>query len=453
MASIAALGVGSGLDLNGLLNQLESAERQRLQPLIQQKASYQAKISAYGKLEGALAQFQTALTRLEKPETFAAVSSKVSNDTMSVAADATAVPGSYQVVVDQLASHASFATLGIDDSARALAAGSVSFSLADGTSHTIDVSAEDTSLASIRDAINAQQQDVTASIINDGDANAPYRLVLNSNQTGAASSIETLSFSGFSDALSADATTQRSGSDAEFSVNGLAMRRSSNQVQDAIQGVTLNLQAANEQGLVTVARDESAINKAVKDFVKAFNSLNTTIRDLGAYDAETQRSGRLLGDTALRDVQDDLRALVSFQGGTNEGLTFLSDLGIERELDGSLALDEDALQELVSTQLADVTQFFTGAGEATGFAGRSQELINQLLDENGILATSTEGMKEAMTRIDERYAREEVAIASTVDRYRSQFAQLDSMIASMNSTSAYLTQQFDALSMQLGRKK
>ncbi|RUO56762.1 flagellar filament capping protein FliD [Pseudidiomarina homiensis] len=452
MASIAALGVGSGLDLNGLLSQLESAERQRLQPLAQQKASYQARISAYGKLEGALAQFQTALGSLGKAETFAAVKSNVTGDAVTAAANSSAVPGSYNVSVTSLAKSYSVATLGLDDKARDLGAGSVDFTLADGTAHSVAIGADASSLEDVRDAINSAQTDVVASIVNDGDAANPYRLVLNSAKTGVDAGVQSLTFIGMGGELSKDAATEQLAANAQFSVNGLTMQSASNQVDEAIAGLTLNLAKENETAVITVTRDNAAIEKSVNDFVKAYNSLNSTVRDLGDYNPETQVGGRLLGDSSLRMVQSELRSMFSETVVEGSAFTFLSDLGISRELDGSLKVDSEQLKTVTSDQLQDLQSFFAGSDVNEGFSAQSKGVIDRLLDENGLIATSTEGMKSAITRIDERIEREEVAIARTVERYRTQFAKLDSMIANMNSTSAYLTQQFDVMNAQLGRK-
>lgn len=452
MASIAALGVGSGLDLNGLLSQLESAERQRLQPLAQQRASYQARISAYGKLEGALAQFQTALSSLGKADTFAAVKSEVAGEAVNAAASSSAVPGSYNVSVTSLAKSYSVATLGIDDKTRALGAGSVDFTLADGTAHSVTIDADTSSLEEVRDAINDAQGDVIASIVNDGDPANPYRLVLTSAKTGVEAGVQSLTFNGMGAELSKDAVTEQAAANAQFTVNGLAMQSGSNQVDEAIEGLTLNLAKENNSAVVTVRRDNDAIEKAVTDFVKAYNSLNSTVRDLGDYNAETQVGGRLLGDSGLRTVQSELRSMFTETVVEGSAFTFLSDLGISRELDGSLKVDSEQLKTVTSDQLQEMQKFFVGSEANQGFSAQSKQVVDRLLDENGVIATSTEGMKSAITRINERIEREEVQISRTVDRYRTQFAKLDSMIASMNSTSAYLTQQFDAMNAQLGRK-
>lgn len=454
MASIAALGIGSGLDLNGLLTQLESAERQRLQPLVEQRASYQARISAYGKLEGSLSALQTSLTSLGKPETFQAVSSAVSGEGITAAASSTAVPGSYSVTVNALAKAYSSATVGIDDKARDLGAGSVSFTLGDGTSHTIDIDAASSSLEDIRDAINAQQGDVTASIVNDGDPTNPYRLALTSAKTGTEAAVNSLNFSGFGTELAIDTGSVQNAQNASITVNGINVSSQSNQVADAIQGLTLNLEQQGATATVNVTRDEDAIMKSVETFVSAYNSLQNTIKDLSKYNPETQTAGRLLGDSGLRTVETRLRSIFSeaVQGGD---LNTLSELGITRQLNGTLEIDKDKLQSITSDQLGKLQQFFAGdeSSGIEGFSALANKTVDELLAENGPITTGTEGMKSAITRLAERYAREEVSIARTVDRYRTQFARLDSMIANMNSTSSYLTQQFDALAAQLGQKK
>lgn len=452
MASISALGIGSGLDLNGLLNQLESAERERLQPLAQQRASYQSRISAYGRLEGSLAQLQTSLVALGKPETFSAVSSTVAGEGMTAAASSTAVPGSYSVTVNNLAKAYSSATVGIDDKTRELGAGNVSFSLGDGTSHSIDIAAGDSSLEAIRDAINAQQSDVTASIVNDGDPANPYRLALTSASTGTDAAVDTLTFTGMGAELTTDGGSVQTAQNASISVNGINVTSATNQVEGAIQGLTLNVEEQGATATVNVTRDEEAINKSVQDFVKAYNTLQSTIKDLSKYDAESQTAGRLLGDSGLRTVETRLRGIFS-EAVEGADLNTLTELGITRQLDGQLKVDDEKLKSVTSDQLGQLKEFFAGREGVEGFSALAGKTVEELLGENGPITTGTEGMKSAITRLEERFAREEINIARTVERYRTQFARLDSMIANMNSTSSYLTQQFDALSAQMNQKK
>ena len=114
MASISALGIGSGLDLNGLLDQLNEAERGKLEPIERQIESQQVRISAYGELQGALSAFEGAANQLANPELFQSLSANVGGEALQAAADADAAAGQYQVEVAHLASAGSLASQRID---------------------------------------------------------------------------------------------------------------------------------------------------------------------------------------------------------------------------------------------------------------------------------------------------------------------------------------------------
>jgi len=139
MASISSLGIGSGLDLNGLLDQMESAERQQLAPITQQQKSYQAKISAYGTLEGKLDDFREAAAKLADSQQFDAVKSNVSGDALTAVVGEDALPGTHDIVVNNKARAYSIATQGVTDKTEKLGAGAISFTLGNGDNFSIDV--------------------------------------------------------------------------------------------------------------------------------------------------------------------------------------------------------------------------------------------------------------------------------------------------------------------------
>ncbi|WP_168013456.1 flagellar filament capping protein FliD [Halomonas salinarum] len=461
MASISSLGIGSGLDLNGLLDQLRSAEREKLAPITQQQRSYQSKISAYGQLESSLSQFQDAAAKLNNAEFFQGVTSEVTGSAVTAAGGSDAAPGRYDIEVTQLARAQSLAADGIDDATRSLnSAGTLTLSVGTGADTTIDIAA-DSSLEDVRDSINASGAGIQASIVNDGDAANPYRLVLTSEATGTESEMN-VSFSDTTSDLGAllsyDSAGGTGGSmtqsvaakDAALSVNGIAISSQSNTVEGAVQGVTLSL---TETGTATLAveRDNGAVESAVKGFVDSYNKLQTKMADLTRFNAETGDAGELLGDSTLRSVESQLRNVLG--GDTGDGtFQMLSDVGISLQVDGSLELDEEALGDAVSNDLAALSEFFTGADEAGGMAGQVDSVLGRMLEEGGVVANSTQGLEDTIERLGERYTRTEENINDTIARYRTQFAQLDSMIANMNSTSSYLTQQFDNMNAQLGRK-
>jgi flagellar hook-associated protein 2 len=446
MASISSLGVGSGLDLGGLLDQLDSAERLKLQPVTTQKKAQQTKLSAYGRLESALTKLQDAAKKLGDSKTFQAVTSSISGTGVTAAAKSDAVAGRYEVAVTRLAQAQSQASANFADRTADLGAGTLTITQGSGATQktlTVTLDASASSLEDVRDAINKQNGGVSASIVNDGTTN-PYRLVLTAKNTGTDAQ---MTVSGGLAAPLAMAETVPA-ANAALKVNGIDIASQSNLVEGAVQGVSLSLGEAGGSHVLTVERDNAAIKSAVTGFVDAWNSLQSTVSSLTAYNADTQVAGDLLGDATLRSVQSQLRNVLTANLGEG-ALTRLADVGIELELKGTLKLDGDKLDGLISSDLASVSGFFAGAGTADGLADKLSSTLEAALEDGGALDTVSKGVEGRIKALDERYARMEESITATVERYRKQFTQLDLMLSEMNATTSYLTQQFDALNAQL----
>ncbi|XUO83064.1 flagellar filament capping protein FliD [Halomonas sp. KM007] len=455
MASISSLGIGSGLDLNGLLDQLQEAERGKLQPIERQLETQQTKISAYGQLQSAMSQFQTAAAALNDSALYESLSTNVGGSAITAAADGEAQPGSYSVTVETLATRGTLASKGVTavDDVLTTAEETLTFTFGNGNTQDVTIAADST-LEGIRDAINAKEDSgVNATIVYDG---TDYRLSLSSSETGADASISSFSITG-GVALEADGGvdvngdstgTHQSGTDAALNVNGIAITSPTNQVEGAIQGVTLNLQ---EEGTSTVAveQDTRAVREAITSFVDAYNDLKGTIGELG-FNAETGVAGELTGDSAMRTVESRLRSVLS--GGMEGEFSMLSDIGVTLQRDGTLAVDSDKLDDAIANNQEALSTFFAGDASDAGMAGQVNQTIEQLLGSNGTVAGAISGAENRVESLGERYLRMEQSIEQTISRYRTQFGQLDSMIAQMNQTSDYLTQQFDALDAQLGRR-
>lgn len=457
MATISSLGVGSGLDLTGLLDQLETAERMKLDPITTQKKTQQTKLSSYGRLSSALTSLQAAAKTLNDSKTYQGVTSSISGTGVAAAAKSDAVVGRYEVKVETLAQAQSLASAGVADRTADLGAGALTITQGSGATLktlTVDLAAGASSLEDVRDAINKQGGGVSASIVNDGTA-APHRLVLTSTATGTAAEMTVTSTGALSGLLGYDSATDTGPMDetvaaanAKLTVNGIDIASQSNVVEGAVQGVTLSLSEANSSQVLTVERDNAAIKSAVTGFVTAYNSLQSTIASLTSYNADTQVAGDLLGDATLRSAQGQLRNVLT--GTLGEGaLTRLADIGIELELKGTLKLDSAKLDGLVSGNLSALSGFFSGSSAEGGLAGQLGTVLDGILKDGGALSNVTKGVESRVKSLDERYARVEESISATVERYRKQFTQLDMMLSEMNATTSYLTQQFDALNAQL----
>ncbi|RTR04414.1 flagellar filament capping protein FliD [Halomonas nitroreducens] len=448
MASISSLGVGSGLDLGGLLDQLRSAERQKLTPIVEQKTEEEARISAFGRLQSGLEKFQTAVDTLNDASTYSNLTASVLGEGMTATTSDDANAGSYEITVNQTARAGSLASTQVTDLDAPLTGANASLDLTFGDGSTTSVAlTEGATLGEIRDTINADAAaGVDASIINDGTG---YRLVLSSRESGADAGVNGMTFTNADASLAEDAATLQAGRDAEMDINGIAITSTTNTVEDAIQGVTLELEpsASGETLSLTVAPDTESLKEAVKDFVSAYNEMKSTVGRMTKATGDVETAGELVGDRKVRTIESRLsRDLTNPSSGGD--LEIMSSVGISLNDSGRLELDEDKLDEVIADNPEGLQGFFAGTSEDGGFAGRLASSLDNMLDTDGMIERAIDSAESRVDRIEDRYDRTERHINRTLERYRSQFSQLDGMIAQMNSTSAYLSQQLSALNQQ-----
>ncbi|GEN26700.1 flagellar hook-associated protein 2 [Halovibrio variabilis] len=448
MSAITSLGIGSGLDLNGLLGQLKEAEQAKLEPIQEQLQSENTKISAYGTLQSALEQFQSSAQALNDTASFESLTTSVEGSAVGAVSSNEAQSGQYEVQVGQLATASSLVTERLETADESIVTGeqSLSFALADGAMDPITI-ADGSSLEGMRDAINEQSDGrLSASIINDGEG---FRLSVNATDTGADASIESTNFSNIlaGDVQTTDVQVVQAGQDAEFNVNGIDIVSPTNQVEGAIQGITLNLAEAGATSTVTVEQDSNAIREQVTAFVDDFNTLKDTITSLTAYDAESGQSAGLNADATTRAVERELRQTISSVVG-GDGFSVLSDVGISLQVDGKLEIDENKLDSIVANQPDQLANFFAGDSEEGGMAGQIASSLENLVGAGGRLESAVDSSERRFASLEDRFATTESRIEQTVERYRTQFQAMDSMVAQMNQTSSYLTQQFATLGQQ-----
>lgn len=386
--ALSSPGIGSGLDINGLVGQLMALEQRPLSLLNTKEARFQAQLSAYGSLKGALSSFQSAVAALATPAKFTALKASVADGSvLSASAAATAAAGSYSIEVQTLAQAQKLKSDNFNAITDTVGSGTltIQFGTYDGGSftlnpdkpaQTITVASGQSSLAGVRDAINAAGAGVTASIVNDGSG---YRLVLASKDSGLANALKIsvddddgndTDNSGLS-RLVYDATTGGTtnltqtvaAQNATAVIDGISVSQSSNTLTNAIDGVSLTLLKTGTTTL-GVARDGAGIRSAIESFVKAYNDLNKTLSDLSKYDAASKKASILTGDATVRSVQGRLRSLfntpLSTAGG---GLTTLSDIGITFQTDGTLKLDSAKLAAAIDDGTRDVATLFAAVGK------------------------------------------------------------------------------------------
>lgn len=457
--ALSSPGLGSGLDVNGLVSKLMSVEQRPLTKLDTKEASFQAKLSAFGTLKGTLSSLQTAAKGLTSASTFTSRSAAVSDNTVLTASAAnSAATGNYNINVTQLAkkltirSDSTYAT-----TTDTFNTGSLAITVGT-TTKNITIDSTNNTLDGISTAINAAGAGVTAAIVNDGSTN---RLVLTANDTGSAGAftiavtdngsggshaLADLAYSGGA-GIAGQTLRVQSGDDAQLSVNGLSVTRSSNTVSDVISGVTLTLAKVGTSAL-SVSRDTSSISTAISSFVKAYNDANKMIHDVTAYNASTGKASILTGDGTVRNIGAQLSsALQTSVSGLSGGISTLSDIGIAVQKNGSLSVDGAKLQAALNDTGKDIVGLFTSTtNNNPGVAKRFNDLLNGMVGTSGSIDGRTAGINSSIADIGKQRITIQARLTATEARYRAQFTALDGLMSSMTTTTNYLNQQLSSLS-------
>ncbi|MCP1104432.1 flagellar filament capping protein FliD [Serratia nevei] len=465
MATISSLGLGSGLDLNGLLDKLTKAEQQRLTPYTTKQSSYNAQLTGYGTLKGALEKFDNLSKEMAKEDFFKATTA-TEHDAFKITTNAKAVPGNYVVEVKNLAQAQTLTTqapiseqtakLGTDgatDRSLTITAGNPP------KETKIPLSDDQTSLVELRDAINGAKAGVTASIMRVGDND--YQLAVSSSSTGENNkiSLQVDNDDKLGDILNYKATRGTATAmkqtvepqDAELVVNGTEIKRSTNSISDALQGVTIDLKTKtkpDEKQNLVISTNTAGTTDKIKEWVDGYNSLLDTFNSLTKFtpvksgEAPNPSNGPLLGDNTLRGIQSSIKSALS-AAQDNPELKGLGNLGISTNTKtGKLEIDSTKLKKALDEKPDQVSNFFVGNGKDTGMATEIHNEIQNYIKSGGIIENSTKSINTNLDRLNSQITTVTASIQNTIDRYKQQFVQLDTMMSKMNGTSNYLTQQF-----------
>ena len=546
---ISSAGIGSGLDVESIVASLMKVERKPITTVAAQKTAYESQISAYAKLKSALSTFQTSVSALSSASKFNA-QTVTSGDTsvFTATANGSATLGSYAVKVNQVAQSQKLALPGFANTSDVVGTGTLTISFgtynAVGNTFTanaskanvnITIDSTNNTLAGVRDAINASNSSVSATIVNDGTTN---RLVITSKDTGEVNSLK-ISVAD-SDANNVDAaglsqmaydptagagagknmTEMQVAKNALLDIDGVPVVKASNTITDAISGVTLNLLKTSASNVsLGVANNQDAVKASITAFVDAYNKLDTTLRSLTKFDETGKASGALLGDATARSVTNQVKMVMTKAIASGGAITSLNQIGVTFQRSGQLALDDTKLTKALTNNFSDIAALFTTTGKATdpqiiyagstsktqagtyavtvgtmapstgtingvaatsstnnligaagdpseglnlyvsggalgargtitftrGYAAQLDSVITNLLSDDGILASRTDGINSSIKRLDKQTSLLEVRMTSVEARYRAQFTKLDTLLSSMSTTSSFLSQQISAI--------
>jgi len=440
--TLTSAGVGSGLDIESLISKLVTAERAPTEiRLATKQKSISTQISAVATFKSALSNLQSKLSALKSDGSLAALKATTSNSELfSVTTGSKATRGSYDVEVVALAKANKLASDAFADAGTPLGSGDMSITVG-GKTFTVTLGAEANTLADLRSAINnaADNVGVTATLITESGGT---RLMLTANDTGVANAVSVSS-------TLTSFTEKQAASDAHVRIDGYDVYSASNSVSGAIEGVTIDLLKAQAGSSATLdlSLDSGAVTSAIQNFVNAYNSAMTTMASLSKYDAATKTAAALNGDSMVRGAMSSLRNIV---GGTISGAgtySYLAEIGISANADGTLKLDAEKLKTALQDDSAAVERLFTGSN---GYAAQLDAALERIIGDDGLAEARDDALRSRLETIDDQFDVLDTRMARLEARYRMQYTALDTLMATMQSTSTYLTQQLASLAKLSG---
>lgn len=356
--SFGAATSGQGFDVATTVTQIQASEQAIETPWQNQLTALKAQDTVFTSLGSDLSTLTSSVQALtDIGGVFSEKEGSSSNtDLLSLtSADSTAQAGSHTVVINSLAQTSSEVSSAISNADDTLS-GSLTIQ---GTTFNVDSSDNDNTLATLASTINSAGIGVSASVITDSSGS---RLSIVSGTSGAAGQLTiTGSISG---AESGSITFQagQTGQDASLTIDGVSITSPSNTVTDAIPGVTFQLLGASTGTpiQVEITNNTSDIDTAMSSFVSAYN---TVIGDINTQEGNDS-SGKpepLYGSPTLALIQSQITGAL-FSGTASGSINNITQLGISLNNDGTLTLNTDTFNSVLTSDFSDVTGFLQNNG-------------------------------------------------------------------------------------------
>ena len=237
---------------------------------------------------------------------------------------------------------------------------------------------------------------------------------------------------------------------ANLSINGIAVERESNSIDDLITGVTINLEDEDdtETTTISVSGNYNTATTKAETFVTAYNSAISAIDSMQSYNADSGQAGILLGDSTTNLLKSGLRRML-FESvdGIESSVNSLSNLGIEVQESGQLEFTSSTFSSAMDDYGSDVTSFFSQETSGSeGLAVQFESFLDGYLASDGILAAKEDGYNSSISRIDDNIASINRRLVTRESNLRDQYINLEQLMAGFMSTSSYMTNQLSVLS-------
>lgn len=455
MANITSLGIGSGLQLESIVEAYINAEAIPQELRLQEKEERLGlELSGVGSFKSAMSSFNDILTKLTKDDAFNKQVVSSSSDAIAVKSNGFASNGSFSIDVQQLAQGSRLQSTSFTSSTDTVGTGVLTLTAG---SNTFDVSVDGADdLSAIRDKINAEADNfgVTANIIN---SDSGSYLVYSSSISGDANNLSVTTSDASLDAISTNNTQDPVNDIAKSSqvlVDGNLITSDTNELKNVIEDLTITVNEVTSVGspaVITVAQDTENGSELIDEFIEGYNALVDNLTGLGA-----PKQGRLAFDPNVRQVKGQLADItIQTVSGLSGSLTGLSDLGLELNRDGRLEKStfssanipsgQERLDNALENNLEEVGELFASTN---GIATQMAEMIDAYIASDGVLTKREDTLNERVSSIPDEWAALEDRLRSYEETLRKQFSFLDTTVSQYNATAEWLASSLASVTAQ-----
>jgi flagellar hook-associated protein 2 len=456
---ISSLGVGSSILTQDVLDQLRDAdEAGQIKPITLSIANEGDKKDALDLIDASMTNFVDSINAIKSQSLYDERQTEVSGTAVEVSADANSDIQDFTLSVTTLATKQieESGAFGSEDDKVATEAGTMKLNI-DGLNFEIAYD-EETSLKDLKKLINdtaGEKVDATIVQISSGE----FRLFMSSVDTGTTQNITITDNSGFlSDdggttaggtKLTTDMTAIQTGINSEFTFNGQAIERTSNDIDDLIAGLDITLKETGTS-VVSVSQNRENIMEKIDSFVTKYNSAITELDKMTKPSVESEEKGIFSGESTIKNMKRAIEDMFSQVGG---GVGTMGDYGFDIDKDGKMTLDKNTFNNQLDDNPKNVEAFFSGGSfvnsdgtttEVDGVFTEMSETVEGYTKYNATLDLFATSIDDNIKSLEERKTNATERLDAKYEIMKKQFAAYDLMISKFNSASSMFSQMVTA---------
>jgi flagellar hook-associated protein 2 len=438
MGNLTFSGLGSGIDVESIVTGLVRAESGGITAANTRVSDARAAVSDLSSIAGLLSDLKSVVDTMDTATELASnTGTSAKPEALALTTTATAKPASYSVRVVSLLKEQRNYSSTVDTRADDLnKTGTLRFTQA-GLDYNVNVEATD-SLDEIAAKVNGSGAKIKANVFYDG---SKYRLQLSGSEAGAAGAFSILDVTdslGFG--FDAVDSKKQDAADAEVLIDGISVKSKTNTVSGAIEGVSFQLSAETTDAFnVKVASDPTKLTASLKSFVQKYNAVVNKIHAVSGFGSIKASNKDLAGDSALRAVSGGLGNRILNRSGQGGTLDTLADIGVRLNRDGTLRMDETAMNKALTDKPEEFTKVLAGTDSKAGIMDLMGTMLKGFTDVGtGLMSARKESFNSRIKTLQDGVTREQARLDRMEIRLRRTYSVMDASVAKSNSSLNYL---------------